>query len=116
MKRLLFLFIATAFYPMLSWAGQTLTTVSCDSATVGKQVVSSIGGGVVVTVPSNAAVAVWLARTEGTCSTTMVSISGVRVTAGNGFQFNANDDGYFGGICCLLESGITAVTVYINTY
>ena len=113
MKIFLSLFIAAVFYPTLSWAA-SLTTVDCNSSTAGVQVVASIGGGVVVTVPSGAASAVWFAKTEGTCSSTMTSAIGYRITAGNGYDFTSRDDGYTGQICCLRESSSGSILVTVN--
>ena len=114
MKTLLSLLIAVVFCPVLSWAA-SLTTVDCNSSTAGVQVVSSIGGGVTITVPSGAASAVWLAKVDGTCSTAMTSVGGYRITAGNGWDFTPRaDDGYFGQICCLRESSSGTINVTVN--
>ena len=117
MKKLWWIFLSlflVVAYP--AFAGETLTTVSVTSATAGTQLVASIGGGVTVTLPSSAAVAVWVARTSGTCSSIMTSINGVRITAGNGYQFGPSEDKYYSQLCGLLESGVSAVTVYINAW
>lgn len=93
-----------------------VNTVSVDSSTAGVQIVSSINGGVVVTLPTNAAVAVWFTREEETCSTSLTAIRGVRVTPGNGYEFLSKQDQWTGRICGILESGSTAVTVSVNTW
>lgn len=96
--------------------GASVTTVSVNSSTAGVQVASSINGGVVVTLPSSAAVAVWFAREEDTCSTTLTAVRGVRVTPGNGYEFLPKEDQWYGQICGILESGSTAVTVSVNPW
>lgn len=94
----------------------SVTTVSVNSSSAGLQIVSSINGGVVVTLPSNAAVAVWFAREEDTCSSVLTAVRGIRVTPGNGYEFIPRQDGWTGQICALLESGSTAVTVSVNSW
>ena len=110
------LFCVLSFLTLFTYAAEVVTSVSVTSASAGTQIVSSIGGGVVVTLPSNAAVAVWFAKTAGTCSSVLTIQSGVRVTPGNGFMFSAKDDGYTGQICAILETGVVAVSVAVNTY
>ena len=95
------------------WGAETLTTVSVTSSTAGTQIVANIGAGTVVTVPSGSG-AVWFAKTNGTCSTTLTSPIGYRVSGGNGWDFLASEDGYSGQLCGILESGSTAVSVSVN--
>lgn len=97
-----------------SWAA-SVTTVSVDSATAGVQVVTAVGGGVTVTIPSTAAVPIWVARLDSTCSTSLTAPRGVRIAPGNGFDFLASE-GWSGGLCAILESGVVAVTASINKW
>ena len=115
MKKLI-LALALLLIPSLVESGQTLTTVSVTSATAGTQVVASIGGGTVITIPSTAAVPIWCAMTAGTCSTTLTSTIGIRISSGNGFFFNPKVDQWTGQVCCVLESGVVAVTVSVNSF
>lgn len=114
LKSFAILFVFIAFGTICYSA--SVTTVSVDSSTAGVQVASSINGGVVVTLPSSAAVAVWFAREEDTCSTTLTAVRGVRVTPGNGYEFLPKEDQWYGQICGILESGSTAVTVSVNPW
>ena len=107
---LLFLF-STVHY---GYSAETITTVDCDSSTAGVQVVSSLGAGTVVTVPSGAASAIWFAKTQSTCSTALTSAIGYRVTAGNGYDFVSNDDNYTGQLCCIRETGSGTINVTVN--
>lgn len=108
--------IAVLLTSSLSNAGQTLTTVSVTSSSTGTQVVNAVGGGVVVTVPSNAAGAVWFAMVAGTCSDVLITQVGIRITAGNGYFFQPKVDQWFGQVCAILESGSSAVTVSVNAF
>jgi hypothetical protein len=96
-------------------SGAAVSTVSVASATAGTQVVSSIARGVTVTLPSTAAVPVWVARLHGTCATAMTAKRGVRITAGNGYEYTF-DEHWGGQLCAILESGVTAVSVEVNTW
>lgn len=112
-----FIFILGCFiflYAQHSYAAETVTTIDCSSSTAGVQVVASLGAGTVVTVPSGAASAIWFAKTQSTCSTTLTSAIGYRVTAGNGYDFVSNDDGYTGQLCCIRETGSGTINVTVN--
>ncbi len=102
-------------FPSALLAEQILTTVAITSTSQGVQIVSSIKGGTVVTVPSDAANGVWLAKTERTCSTTLTSGIGYYIAIGQGFDFLPKEDGYSGQICGILPSGGSSVTVSVNS-
>ena len=97
--------------------GAVSTTAAVNSAVVGVQLCATIDNACIVTVPTTAAVPVWVAQVAvGTACSTMVATSGVRITAGNGFSFLPREDGWIGQLCGLLESGVTAVTVTIDAW
>lgn len=116
MKNLILVLFCFLSLVCWSYAAQTVTTVSVTSSTAGTQIVANVGGGTVVMLPSSAAVPVWFARIQGTCSSVLTSQIGIRVTPGNGYEFLPRDDGYTSQICAVLESGSTAVTVSVNTW
>lgn len=120
MKRFSFTFIilllVAVFLSSPAFAQGTVSTVSVTSSTQGTEVVARKGnGGVIVTVPSDAAVAVYFARFTGDCAD-MTTRAGVRITAGNGFEFLPLEDRYGGAICAILESGSVPVTVEVNQW
>lgn len=124
MKCLFFFLLIVLAFPEQGRAA-SVGSVNVTASNAGTQIVSSICsttiysdpkycGGVTVTVPSNAAVAVWFAKIEGTCSAVLTTQAGYRITPGNGFDFLPSEDGYTGQICAILDSGAVAVSVKTN--
>lgn len=95
--------------------GATVSSVSVTSSTAGTQIVASITTGLFVTVPSDAAVAVYCALYDGAASS-LTARRGVRITPGNGYAFIARSSGWSGQVVGILESGSTAVSVEVNTW
>ena len=119
MKRRAVLFALCVIVALLSYVdAATVTTVSVTSSTAGTQIVAAPNttGGCTVTVPAAAAVPVHVARLNGTCSTALTAVNGVRITAGNGYDFISQEDGWGRQLCGILESGSTAVTVNVNCW
>lgn len=100
-------------------SGESCTTVSVTSATVGKQLVASVKNYARMGVPSGAAVAICLAPVEraanGTdnCGTglTNPAVAEPCVQPGEGWEWNPRVDKWAGQVCGILKSGTTAVTV-----
>jgi len=103
-------------------AAESVQSVSVTSSTAGTQIVSSIGGGVCVTVPTGAAVPVYVARIAGTCASVLTSPAGVRIPVPSATSiwsthcFIPKRDGYSKQLCGILESGGAAVTVTVNAW
>lgn len=95
--------------------GSGFGSVSISSSSVGKLIVGAKKNGVTVTVPSGASVPVWFIYVDANsdCST-VTQYRGRRIAAGNGYEFLTRDDGWTGGICAILESGSTAVTIEVS--
>jgi len=108
------LFLLALCMPTVALAGQTLTTVNCNSSTAGVQIVAALGSGTAVTVPTTCPAAIWVAKTESTCSSAFTAIGGYRLPPGTGYDFTAKDDGYTGQLCCLAESGSATCNVTYN--
>ncbi len=118
MRGVFMYFIVVCFFllfPPDLFAQQTLTTQAVTSTSQGIQIFSSIKGGVVVTVPPDAANGVWLAKANGTCSTVLTSGIGYYIAPGQGFDFLSKEDGYTGQVCGILPTGGSSVTVSISS-
>lgn len=98
----------------IAYAAETITTVSCTSASAGTQVVASLGGGTAVTVPPSAAVGVFIVKDNSAGCANSVTGVGYPIPIGGTFDFLPREDGYTGQLCCLLQSGVTAVTLGVN--
>lgn len=117
MRRTYKIFLIVLFFflfPLYSYAAETITTVSCTSASVAVQVVARIGGGVAVTVPSTAAVGVRIIKDNSANCANSIAGVGYPIAVGGAYDFLPREDGYTGQLCCLLQSGVTAVTVGVN--
>ena len=95
--------------------GAAASAVSVTSSSAGTQLVSGISEGTTVMVPASAAVAIWVTRLNGTCSTDLTAIQGIRIKPGDGYEFTPRD-GWYGQLCGILESGSTAVSAKVNSW
>jgi hypothetical protein len=110
------LFLVALLWSVTLYANGVVSTTAISSSSNAVQVAASIERGLTVTVPITAATPVWFVRYTGTCSSGITSPAGVRVTAGNGYNFVPRDERWAGQVCMILESGSSSVTVDINEW
>lgn len=108
------LFYCLLFWGVPAYAVETITTISCTSTTVPVQVVASLGGGTAITVPATAAVGVLIIKDNSTNCAGSIAGTGYPIAIGGAYDFLPREDGYTGQLCCLLSSGVTAVTLGVN--
>lgn len=90
-------------------------TLSVSSSTAGVVLVSSIDHGIGVFVPSDADSAIWVSRRSAACSG-LTTTEGVRIAAGNGYEFIPPQDGWAGQLCVILETAGNPVDVVYNRW
>lgn len=102
--------------------GATYPSVTVTSSTAGVVACSTVSYGCSVTVPSTAAVPLWLALVnDGTsCAAGLTSNKGIRITAGNTYVCAPSEPGGYcfgwgGQVCLILESGSTSVTPSVTS-
>ena len=103
-------------------SGSTSTTVTVSSSSAGTQVVSSINAMAIIYLASTATVPVWIFPTAGTCSSTLTTTKGIRLSRAAsdkdpiGYSFDPLVEHWSGQICAILETGSTSTDLVVVTW
>jgi hypothetical protein len=120
---LFILFIPTLVDAQLR-TGATHAAVTCTESNAGTRVVASIKQGVsVVLDPAATTGTVWVAMVDtpddgsDNCATALTAKAGIPLSyerGASGWFYQIRETGYGGQLCCILDSGSTDMTLYVN--